>query len=671
MKQELGNPIFRDVPDRFVSPFPDADSLAAGKFQALIEQNGGKSLATGDFVRWGAKAFTDALQITEMNRAVYIGDLLGVDLNNSKFASYAVNGAVRGLFAAVAYPSTDKVVDLIRAAEDVGFSIAMGVLSKIPVYGQIAAGVLSAGRKLGKVFEQYQATKNPPPTLPWAKYSKGLDQDLVQLFLDREAQGVDYTPLFLPCFDDEPWQFGYKSDAKDGLVFGPVRGNSLAWNSSYGCLPNTARVFGQTQAELNFPAGPGGDGSSPLRRRAEAPPGMGIKDPIIFWALDVTFCGDWLSSLGQLGLAIWQQCLKPGPEMFRIDCALLQQRWQQCSANLFETGFASLDGVVGQLGASAGGIAAPYIKVLASQLLEPYVAVLRSKMPWANITAAETWNLGLFPNCPRPTPIVHPGIFKEGPVPKNQRSDAGWFEQDLPRKAWGWPYKTQPEQDWRRLATWTGYGAPDGGRLQGLDATNPTKGFRATPWPFPEVAKAGYSELYAIVYPAIVQLGTAQQKVLRRIFDADIAAGKFDPDILICAYVRPDPVDDLPRYGAFKTGGFRQLCRDAREKLVDLIIANHPARRRIDLRDVNAVDPKFAKRLRALGVPAEPPPFRETLGDRKPPMAIDEPGLRPQGGIPFEEELPLRPTSSGGGGGAALAAVGAALGIAAFVGLRR
>lgn len=651
MKLDSGSKYFEDVTKLgYQSPFPSADSLASDRFQALLSANKGNP-SSGDFARWGAKAFVDSLQLTMKNQAVFVGDLLQADLDNPEVFNLVADGAgqvVHGIFASISFPTKMDEATLIRAAADVGFNVAMGVLAKVPVYGTISAGVLRAGYAAGKAFEQWQATRDPPQILPWSEYSRDADEDLVQLFLDHEGQGVDFTPLYLPPFDNEPWQYGRRSTDAPGIIFGPVRGKTLAWNSNYGCIPNTSRVFGQTQASGIFPAGPGNNGASPLRRRAEAPAGVTPKEPIIPWAMDITFCGDWLTSLGQLGLAIWQQCLRPSPMQFRIDCKRLLIAWDNCSANLYETGLDSLEAAAQQLKAGGGGMTTPLVQVVASQLLEPYVAVRRTKMSWPDGVAGEDvepWVLGMFPNCPRPTPLIHkdffqvtagiPGILKPGligPVALGQRSAAGWFEQDLPRREWGWPYGQLPKQDTKRLAKWVGGLSADGGRLEGLDAKNPSKGYRATSWPFPEVTAAEYSKLTILTTGAILMLETEQWTTLGWTFDAKIAAGAFTPQMMVCAYVRPDPVGDLPRYGAFMTSDkLRQRCRDAREKLVQLISDGHVVRDYIDLRDVNAIDPPFATRLKNLGVPDVP--VRNVPTTAYPTLQAEPLGGNPFGGV--------------------------------------
>jgi hypothetical protein len=638
VRRRSGEDFFRDVPAKFVSPFPNVDSLASAKFNELLALGGTAALGAGDFTRWGAEAFTTALQITEKWRAVYVGDFLTAELEDpriSRFVGSAGSRAIAGLFASVAYPSTTDRLAIIRAASDVGFDVAVNTLSAIPVYGTIAAGILQAGYKLGRVFDAWVGKKGSPPVLPWEEYSKGKDEDLVDLFHSREAQGVDWTPLWSPSFDDTPWQFGTrtgKNESPGGIVFGPVRGKGLAWSSGYGALPNSARVLGHTQTDFSGIAGPA-NGTSPLRRRAEGPPGGGIKDPIIPWAVEVTQTGDYLPSLGQLALALWQGCLEPGPQMYRIDAGRLRTLWTNCSNNLFETGLASVANASAQLKAGANSVAGPYVQVLASQLIEPYIAVLRTPVPW--IIDIKPAQLGLFPSSPRPSAIVHPGIFTVGPVELGNRSTAAWFEEDLPRLAWGWPYDSVPKQDWKRLAVWQGAGSPSGGPLYGLDAKNPTKGYRATPWPFQEVAAARYYKLDSIILPAINLLEARQKETLQRVFAADIQSGRFDPRILVAGYIRPDPVGDLPRYGAFVTSEpMRVLARASREQLLVLIKAGHPAKTRIDVRDVEAIDPPFAARLRAAGVPPVPTAPPDTKDDFAvaPPK---EPGVDPQGGVPF------------------------------------
>jgi hypothetical protein len=138
--------------------------------------------------------------------------------------------------------------------------------------------------------------------------------------------------------------------------------------------------------------------------------------------------------------------------------------------------------------------------------------------------------------------------------------------------------------------------------------------------------------------------------------------------------VRPDPVQGLPRYGAFDDTsapigtGFdtfgqelRERCKHARE-----VLLTRDLRFKVRLEDVDAIDPPFAARLRASGVKEDSwkhPVMRITSGADLGEAEPVPPSQGPQGGTPFQ--VHARPT---GGGGAGLLLGGAA--IAAFAALK-
>jgi hypothetical protein len=669
MEIDDGDLMFRNIERDFTSPFPSMDSLASGKFNGLL--NSKDATNAGSFARWSGEAFVNALQITERRRAVFAGDLLNTQLTKIYSTVQGVGGnVIRGLFAAVVFrPDTSSPGQLIQDMEKVGFAAAMTVLASQPVYGQIAAAVITVARKLVDMFATWMLTRSPPATLPWAEYSRDLDADIVRHFHDKYAGDVDWTPLFLPPFDAEPWQFARRSKAEqlDGVIFAPVRAGAVAWNDNYGALPNTSRVFGHTQSALHPRPHP-----AVLDRLLD---GQGKQRPPIPWRIEVTQTGDYQPALGQLGLALWKQCERPGPEMFRVHAAALRDRWRECSDNLLETGLESLAAITQQLKVP---VPAMSLRTFGSQLLEPYVPARRKAMPWSDgfdvypyetndpKGRRRTWQLGLFPNSPRPNPIIHEGLWSEGAVDPQLRTAAAWFEQNLARKGWGWPYRTEPRQDLDRLASATGLLTPGDLVPSGLKAGSPSKGMRAVPWPFPELAAMEFGRLYQqIVAGPVLYLRGMQETVLGRVFNEDVKAGACDDRVLLPAYIRPDPVEvdggTLPRYGAFLDPVIRQQCRDAREQLLHLIRTpltgggGHPAGQQVDLADADAVDPKFAARIRAAIAAA--PAVRPL--DRVPPGGpfVGPKPEEPSGGVAFGDLAPPA-ARAGGARVAAYAAAG-------------
>jgi hypothetical protein len=112
---------------------------------------------------------------------------------------------------------------------------------------------------------------------------------------------------------------------------------------------------------------------------------------------------------------------------------------------------------------------------------------------------------------------------------------------------------------------------------------------------------------------------------------------------LVCAYVRPDDVNTLEAYAAFRGPQNQQLrdaCLAARKALL-----THDARYMIDMDDAKQADPVFAEALRASGV-RDTPALKKNQRARPGYDAIPEvtllPGSLPPlarppgGGIPFD-----------------------------------
>lgn len=95
----------------------------------------------------------------------------------------------------------------------VGLNVALTAMAAVPVYGTIASALVSGGRLLYRLMTKRE---EKVLALPWAEYSKGIDEIYVRL-RDDVFPYFDWTAIFLPPFEDAPWKVG---EAKGkGLVF--------------------------------------------------------------------------------------------------------------------------------------------------------------------------------------------------------------------------------------------------------------------------------------------------------------------------------------------------------------------------------------------------------------------------------------------------------------------
>ncbi|MFY0531716.1 hypothetical protein [Nannocystis pusilla] len=126
-------------------------------------------------------------------------------------------------------------------------------------------------------------------------------------------------------------------------------------------------------------------------------------------------------------------------------------------------------------------------------------------------------------------------------------------------------------------------------------------GYRCVTWPTGEERLTKYRRPEeAIIGPACDHLLKMQERCLEA--------------TLVCAYVRPDAVDDLEAHGAFRNNkALHDKCVAMRT-----ILLQHEARFRVNLRDAEAADPIFAQKLRDSGVNNSPSQmsqnFKRTAG---------------------------------------------------------
>ena len=602
------HPIFAKVPTEFFSPFPSNDSLLSGKYKALTS-NGAKlseELATMQ----QAKAFNVTLQILQKTRATKAGDLLTDWLPEVSWYSKGELGleVLHGIFAEVPWSMTKDPQVLIEDMGRVGLDAALTAMAAVPIYGTIASALVSGGRLLYRLMAKRE---EKVLSLPWAEYSRDTDEDVHTQLRNSIFPDFDWTAVFMPPFEDVPWRVG---EAKErGLVFGPLRAGDkeLAWSRSYGCMPGTLRVAGQTQS---IPTPPG-DVSPELVRYLRHPKGVTPKSVAMDWRSTIIACGDYFPSLAQVGAVTWQQCMRAGaPVMYCLDAEAIDIAWKNYWANFYASAWETY-ALAGQMLKIP-----PFLQFLATrlvgELIEPYICVRR--------TPEDPWQLGIPFSGFRPNSLVHPKIFKFGAAEKDFRNPCAWVETDTPKKKGhpDWPYGGKPVQ--HDSLRGTRYAS-----TTGPATTKPApKGYRCMPWPTPEAATAEYAPVYdTFIKPAVQALRERQVRCLS--------------STLVCAYTRPVAVGKKPAYAAFaKSEKLRQLCLDMRA-----VLLKHDARFLVNLKDVDDIDPPFAEQLRKSGVNNSFGQKQIGLGRLSKAALVGDdvplpPAPPPGGGVPFQDLAP-------------------------------
>jgi hypothetical protein len=213
----------------------------------------------------------------------------------------------------------------------VAMDLALNAVSAVPVAGWIIGIVVGIGRALASIFKG-QRTGIPPPQrarLPWGKYNRDIDQEWVRTFINIDAAGVDWTPLFAPPTEAVPWQLADGVDAEDpknilGKVFAPFANKTVQYNGGYGCLPGTFRVAGLVQYR-NWNQPP----NSELRFYSSG--------EIVQQHGEFTQTGDFFPALQQLAGTTWQQIAAGGPDAYKVDCVKLERLWKDWFSALYES----------------------------------------------------------------------------------------------------------------------------------------------------------------------------------------------------------------------------------------------------------------------------------------------------------------------------------------------
>ena len=637
--------IFRNVPEAFRSPFASNDSRLSQKYESIAkaagDANGLRSIGERILCQQQADAWRDGLALVNYAKATIVGDILTESLQQVAWIS---KDGPAGLFAKVAFPQSTDPARLAEALVSVALDIAIAAISSIPIVGQILGAVVQVARFLYRIFTTPKEAE-PELLLPWETYSKNVDEDLVNEFLRQFfAQGVDWTGIWLPPYELADWELHKAArdgkEYKGGQVWAPVIGGAIPYaEGQLGCIPNTIRVAGHLQRI------PGGAPIEKLRR-------LWYDFGDIGWGGIVTNVGDFFPSTGQVAGGMWKQAERAGsPDMYKVDARAIKSAWADYFGQFFDSGFGLYPG-----DPSIGELLAPYI-----------------------CTQTTDIRLGI-PNLmrPHPAPFVTPQIFRRGPASRETWNDCLFIEENLPRKLPAWPHDRWDSKDAQLPAQhpdlnyraphyvdakgyvvthenfWKAVKNPNGvgGATHSTPGHRAPDGYRCVAWPTGEERLTAYRRPdEAIIGPACDHMITMQRRCLE--------------STLVCAYVRPDPVDGREAHGAFRSNkALHDKCIAVRKLLL-----SHEARYRVNLKDAEDADPVYAKQLRESGVNNSPAQRSQQFGrlatlptdDGTP---LPEPPA-PAGGAPFDD---LRAPRSGGGwktalavgGGTAAAVAGAA-----------
>lgn len=586
-------------PEFFVSPFPS--TFDSDRLRSL------GALSAGNIAKAGASAWSTATQIALKAKAVHVGDLR-TDWLSKIVRDDAETGMFQGAFASVAWPDSIDLASLEQAMVTTGFNLSEGILTSVPVYGQILGAVIGVAQWFHDLFQR--APKVQKVLVPWKAYDKGLDEDLCKLVVFPAMQEVDWSRLFWPALH---WEEGWR------MFVTEEGGDTRAWGtfSSAGVLRYATNAPGSSSG--------GGLGFMPGTQRMADVVQLaiyGVKKGPNSRIDAITSVGDFFPATTQACTALWEMVQKAGnPDMYKVRAGQIHDAWdayfdamRQSFAEQWNQRWAKgyTDGGVEEL-VNLGKLVSPFLLLNGDQSVT--LDGLNSRYVWPGMTRKDgAWQGD--PDDGRP----------RCPSKPHENPDAGWLS-DLQYQA-GAVYP------------------PD------RCSMNVSSSVRSGVWRFLD---------RAAIKPATRRLKEAQHRALYR--------------TEVCAYVRPNEVGGLARYGAFNDtsapiGSFngtfgeqlRERCLFAREQL----LAND-LRFKVRLEDVDAIDPPYAARLRDAGVTETS--WKQSVTTRyATPIGESEdvpPAEGPVGGWPFSVRNPERKqVASGAGlllaGAAAVAAFGLA-----------
>ena len=646
-----GSQVFDQLPDEFQSFFPSEQSLADGKLASVLERSGG-STGADLMTQIQAQSVTQGLQLVMRAKAVYAGDFLSEKM--PQIVSFADDNfglkVPQGLFASVPFPATVLEDPLLNAMAGVGLKLALDAVSAIPVAGKIIALVVNIGMALAKLFGAGEKDPEVPPLLlPWTKYQRDPDEDLINKGLMTTASSVDWTQIWLPALDGT-WSYEHAADSQGkempgARVYAALVGKTVGWSkgTGFGALPNTLRVAGPVQTTPDPRAEAAGLEKYIVRGDdRETAEGLGVFNQL-YRPPTVIDTGAFFPAFAGIAGQLWQQVQQRGnPDMYKVSALKVRDAWQNYWGAFFDDAF----GIIKQIGNKK------YEGVEGIQwlwaALTPYICVVRENGKSITLGMRGVHRV-------HPGPLVTPSIFKSGPG--DPRYNTAGLYSVVEGGQWDGTQIQGPGD--MAVVNWNSQ-LISPSRAPGKHPRDKKITVRQVPWPLGEERMSYYQPPdKAIITPACDALRRAQLHCLE--------------STLVCAYVRPDAAkgqngEILPAYAAFVGDDeMRNRCRDVRELLL-----KHDARFDVQLADVDAVDPAFAARLRAAGA-GKPQGGLKLKAAGKPlvvnPTGKDEAPIAPADGLAFDSVR--QPIVRVGRGPSRLAkglAIGAGLAVAGAAG---
>jgi hypothetical protein len=589
-------------PEDFNSPFPTTFDSAA------LTALGGNSPAL--LAGAGATAWAKGTQVALKAKAGFVGDIRS-DWLSQIISQDPDTQAWKGLFAQIQFPTdSDSPLAFEQKLVNSGFDVATTLVSAVPVYGQIIAGVLDVAQYFYNLFRK-EDPEERLPLVPMEKYSQGIDEDFLKVAVFRRMKTVDWTGIFWPHLR---WQTGWR------MLPGDDEKRTWAWGT-FGA------GGGEPERTTDVPGDPygGGLGFMPGTQKLNAVTQMtrfgqyqgptGRLDTIVP-------VGSFFPATANVCTSLWEMVRKPGnPDMFKVRAGETWSAWNSYFAAMRQSFLDEWNSLwnKGKTWDEPGSV------VDLGKLMSPMVS--------RNINLEGINNRWMWPLM-----FQKDGSWQPDPNdgrPGCDRDDYAY--QNDPSSGW----LSDPE--YQAGAVWP----PD--RCAG--SYNQT------------IRKSVYKDLSALVLPACEGL---KQNQFTTLYTTEVCAyvRPLDVDPSLPRYAAFED-ESVPWGGGAGTFGeqLTERCLHARE-----VLLTRDLRFKVRLDTVDSIDPGYAARLRQSGVTETSwkRPVMEIaagpvgVGESEPP----EPSPGPGGGTPFGlvEASAIRP----GGGGLLLGAAA----VAAFAALR-